>query len=150
MLVEICGLSFNYIIGEDSLAGGTWENGHDLILSFFLSIFLGFLFATFANNDMFHCFFRWMGITRETSFPSEWYGAFSRNPGYIVLHLVDDRRLYGWPSQWPSSPDKGQFLMEDVSWLNEEGGEVPIKNVSFIISIQEVQMVEFVNATIGD
>ena len=84
-------------------------------------------------------------ITKETSYPSEWYSAFSRlSDCYVVLHLNGRRRLYGWPSEWPSSPKEGHFFIQDGEWLLENNEREPIEGVvAILISVSEVEMVEF-------
>lgn len=128
-----------------------WGNSYDLFASFIFALLLGFLFAYFANNDWIHGRLRQLRISGESSYPSEWYGAFYSNPSYIVLHFADGRRLFGWPSEWPSSPESGHFLVENASWLDEDGNEEPLTDVSFmLISAQDVHLVEFVKSKVGD
>jgi hypothetical protein len=62
--------------------------------SIFCSVILGFAFSYFANNDKFHKLVRAVGWSKETSYPSEWFGAFHQPTTYVVLHLKDERRLY--------------------------------------------------------
>jgi hypothetical protein len=111
------------------------------------AIFFGILFSYFANNDKFHKIIRIIRISRETSFPSEWFGTFSKKVTYIVLHLKDERRLYGWPIEWPSAPDHGHFLLVQASWL-QGTKEIPIEGVdSILINVNDVRWVEFMNKT---
>jgi len=130
-----------------------WNSHSDLIWSILVAIFLGIIFSYFANNDKFHKILRGWGITRETSYPSEWFGAFLNNVTYVVLHLEGERRLYGWPIEWPSEPEKGHFVIEQASWLNdeaknEEDRQIPLTGVSSImVDVKEVTMVEFMEKT---
>src|SRR5438477_12842005 len=88
---------------------------------------------------------RWLGITRETSYPSEWFGAFSDQESYVVLHLKDLRRIYGWPTIYPSVPSKGHFVLEEASWLDAQNKETKITNVTqVLVPASEVRLVEFV------
>ena len=101
-----------------------------------------------SNTDSLHRVLRWLGVTTETSYPTEWYSAFSRHRGcYVVLHLEGERRLYGWPVEWPSAPDNGHFRLAEAEWLtrNEDGQKrVPMEGVSAIlIPVAIVEMVEF-------
>lgn len=108
---------------------GTWNEESDLLAATITAFLLGALFSYLANTDRFHHIMRSVGITRETSFPSEWFGAFRNNVTYIVLHLKDERRIYGWPIEWPSSPDIGHFVLVQASWL--EGNQtMPMSGVS--------------------
>ena len=77
----------------EPLAGSkNWEPG----LSFAIAVVLALMVAYVLNNDLMHKFFRSLGITRETSYPTEWYSSFSRHEKcYVVLHLKGQRRLYG-------------------------------------------------------
>jgi hypothetical protein len=129
-------------VGELLLIGD-WTNRWELGCSAITAIILGGLFAYFANNDKFHKLARKIGLTRETSYPSEWFGAFLKNVTYVVLHLKDERRLYGWPIEWPSEPDKGHFVLEQPSWLDEDK-EIPITGVSSVmVNVKDVKWVEF-------
>ena len=85
-----------------------------------------------------------MHLTKETSYPSEWYSAFSENPDcYVVLHLSGERRLYGWPEEWPSRPDEGHFRIAEGEWLTKDG-QRPMKGVSaFVVPARDVEMIEF-------
>jgi len=129
---------------------GNWSEHSDIICSTINSIFLGMLFSYYANNDKFHKLIRKIGISRETSFPSEWFGTFSKDVTYIVLHLKDERRLYGWPIEWPSAPDNGHFLLVQASWL-VDSEEIPIAGVrSMLIDVNDVRWVEFMEKTWKD
>lgn len=62
-----------------------------LVGSVVTAILLGVAFAGFANNDLLHKCLRRCLITRETSYPSEWFGAFLQDVTFVVLHLNDER-----------------------------------------------------------
>jgi len=72
-----------------------WTENSALSISLIIAILIGLFFSRFANNDKIHSPLRKMSFTKQTSFPSEWFGAFSQNKTYVVLHLKDQRRLYG-------------------------------------------------------
>ncbi|OPY17081.1 MAG: hypothetical protein A4E74_01524 [Syntrophus sp. PtaB.Bin075] len=121
-----------------------WNSNSALIWSIVSAILLGIIFSYFTNNDKMHKLLRKWGITRETSYPSEWFGAFLKNITYVVLHLEGERRLYGWPIEWPSEPDKGHFVLAQASWLTEENEIIPLTGVeSIMVDVKEVKMVEF-------
>jgi len=126
---------------------GDWTGQSELLCSTVTALLLGTIFAYFANNDKFHKAVRKIGLTRETSYPSEWFGAFLQNVTYVVLHFKDERRLYGWPIEWPSQPDKGHFVLEQVSWLDGDE-ETPMTGVdSVLVDVQDVKWVEFMEKT---
>ena len=127
---------------------GYWSDRTEMLCSTVTAFILGAVFAYFANSDKFHNLMRDMGITRETSYPSEWFGAFLENITYVVLHLEDERRLYGWPIEWPSDPDKGHFILKQASWIDEDNKEIVITGVSSImVDVKDVRWVEFMEKT---
>ena len=132
-------------VGSRFGALGTWTEDVRLGWSVVLAVVLGMLLVWAANTDKVHGFLRKIGITCQTSFPSEWYGAFSRNKGYVVLHLVGNRRLLGWAEEWPSTPGRGHFIMERAEWLSDEIGGSSIELVDvdqILIKAEDVEMVE--------
>ena len=90
---------------------GNWSESSSLVVSIIIAIVFGVIFSYFANNDKIHEYLRKKGITRETSYPSEWFGSFLNNVTFVVLHFNDERRLYGWPIEWPSEPTNGHFVI---------------------------------------
>jgi uncharacterized integral membrane protein len=125
-----------------------WNSNSNLVWSIISAIILGVVFSYYANNDRIHKKLRAIGFTRESSYASEWFGAFINNVTYVVLHLDDDRRLYGWPIEWPTEPNKGHFVLTDASWLTEDGSEIFLKAVeNIMIDAQHVKIVEFLKKT---
>jgi len=120
-----------------------WSEDGTLALAVAMAFVTGSAFAIVANRDVAHGLLRKFRVTTENSFPSEWYSAFSRHRSFIVLHLKGSRRLYGWPEEWPSSPDKGHFLMVDVEWLLDDRSSVALEDVeTVVVPVSDVEMVE--------
>lgn len=127
---------------------GVWSSSSALVVSIIVAIAFGVIFSSFANNDKIHSYLRSRKLTRETSFPSEWFGTFLKNVTYIVLHLHDERRLYGWPIEWPSEPTRGHFVIADPSWLLDDGSEARIVGVgNILIDVTDIKWVEFIEKT---
>lgn len=132
---------------------GVWTNDSDLAWSLVLALFLGLIFSYVANNDVLHAFLRKKNFTKRTSFPSEWCAAFEMH-GYaenlneeerwIVLHLSDGRRLFGWPREWPHQADEGHFIIQKPEWLLPSGERAPVQiDEALLIAAADVKMVEF-------
>lgn len=128
---------------EDYVSNEQLSNFFNFLTPTVNAFLIGIMFAFFANTDYFHALFRKLKITRETSFPSEWFGVFSKKLTYIVLHLKDERRIYGWPIEWPSDPKVGHFSLTEVSWLDEERQTHLDSVSSVLIKAQDVKWVEF-------
>ena len=128
-----------------------------------IAVVVGATIAFISNLNLVHRPLIWLKLTRENSYPSEWYSAFVHNPRYMVLHLHDRRRLYGWPTEWPSDPKYGHFRVTEAEWLSDavtdqnqrmEGPQVAETKenpddsheaLELLISITDVEMVEFVS-----
>ncbi len=125
---------------------GSWTNDVQQIWALMVAALLGLAIAILANSDFPHSWLRKLGITRHTAYPSEWYSTFYEcKETYVVLHLSGERRLYGWPVEWPDNHDEGSFILADAVWLLDENKERPLTGVSrIIIPTIEVEMVEFV------
>ena len=122
---------------------GDWTDDTQLVWSVLMAILLGLLVAHLANTDRLHTVLRKLRVTRQTSYSSEWYGALSQNRGFVVLHLVGQRRLYGWPEEWPSTPDTGHFVIALGEWLDEDNKSIPITGVEkILIKAADVEMIE--------
>lgn len=128
---------------------GEWTSAGQDIAGFLTAIFVGLLAVRITSFDalIFERLRRWR-LTAQASYPNEWFGAFRREEKkWVVLQLIDGRRLYGWPAEWPSSPDTGHLRMQFARWLPYElGGEiVNLSNVSSIlINVTDVRWVEFI------
>ncbi len=119
------------------------QNWHT-IASVCSAVLLALLATYFSNNDILHGLLRKLAVTKETAHPSEWYSAFARkDPRYVVLHLKDRRRIYGWPEEWPGQPDRGHFRIAEPEWLDSKKsvGEHTVEWI--LIPAEEVRMVEF-------
>ena len=129
-----------------SLAGAEplWTEDSEVAVAVVLAVIVALVAVYASNHDTLHGFLRWIRLTKETSYPSEWYSAFARNSDcYVVLHLKGERRLYGWPEEWPSRPDEGHFRIAEAEWLIKDES-LPIIGVSMVlVPGEEVEMVEF-------
>lgn len=125
--------------GERTEQFKSWE----FLLSVAVSVALAFLAAYVLNKDAAHRVFRRLGITRETSYPSEWYSTFARHRCYVVLHMKGQRRLYGWPEEWPSHPDEGHFRIAEGEWLEDGNRTSATGAAAILVPAGEIEMVEF-------
>jgi Family of unknown function (DUF6338) len=133
--------------GKSFFTLAKWTPDAELTWMIVLAVPLGLVFAWFANTDKWHAWARACGLTSRTSYPSEWYGAFIRGQHrWIILHLKEGRRLYGWPEEWPDQADKGHFVIDQPEWVMEDGSRIPIHQTNrFLIPVSEVERVEFLS-----
>ena len=117
----------------------------EILVSVPVALAMGILAAYVSNQDKLYALLRWLRITRETSYPSEWYSSFANHEGcYVVLHLQGDRRIYGWLEEWPSQPDRGHFRLAEADWLIEDSQSTLDRVSAIVIPAAQVEMVEFV------
>ncbi len=122
---------------------GEWTRQSEALAPSATAIVIGITFAFCVNKDFPHWILRLVGMTRETTGPNEWFRAFYEDVTYIVLHLKDGRRLYGWPARFPSTPNSGEFVIRYPAWVHVADNE-DLKDVtSILISATEVEWVEF-------
>jgi len=57
--------------------------------------------------------------------------------------MAGNRRLYGWPAEWPSKPGQGHFRIEEAEWLQDEQLDSIKVQGTLLIPESEVEMVEF-------
>lgn len=167
VLVRAILVSFRFsakFAGENFYSFGPWGTEVEFIWSIIIAISTGLLITWCVNNDfplyLFrkdgeeHCHknFIWLNkllskieLTDKTLHPTEWYSAFNSEARYVVLHLTGERRLYGWPKQYPDDPKQGHFLIEEAEWLLDDGSSAPLHSVKkMLIPSSDVEQIEFV------
>ena len=132
-------------IGSWRWPGYEWPAGLELSVSVISVVGIALLAAAVSNHDTAHRLLRRIGVTRETSYPSEWYSAFAENSGrYVVLHLRGNRRLYGWPEEWPGSSAAGHFRITEAQWLDDvQNGAALMETVEVLVPAAAVEVVQF-------
>ena len=131
------------IVGAHSPLG-PWGKSAELFSSLLIALLLGGLVAYFTNKDSFHKLLRRWGFTSRTSHPSEWFCAFTDHVTYVILHLRDGRRLYGWPKEWPIDPQQGQFYIQVPSWIDDEANAIDLPQLDgILVQVKDVEWVEF-------
>lgn len=104
-------------IGSKGLSIGPWTDNIATVWAILIAMVLGFALAHAANNDTLYGLARDRGFTSRASY-SEWILAFRKFPKrWLVLNLLDGRRLYGYPLVWPSDPKDGYFVMQFAAWI---------------------------------
>lgn len=135
-------------------AGSPWPANLEIIVPTLSAVAFALIVVYASNNDIPHRLLRLTRLTRENSYASEWYFSFVRNADcYVVLHLKDERRLYGWPEDWPKLPGQGHFRIIEGEWLDvdasdaQNGSQDNNKREFFaiIVSVEDVKMVEFID-----
>ncbi len=121
-----------------------WDAAAEGLISLALAITFGAILAYFTNTDSAHKWLRGKGFTTRTSHPSEWFCVFSEKVVFVILHMQDGRRLYGWPKEWPVNPDRGQFYIMLPSWIQSDGSSIELPTLDgVLVNATDVKWVEF-------
>lgn len=130
-------------IGSNGFSVGTWDAKAETAWAFVLSQALGFIACYLTTNDKLHAWLRSRNVTKQSSYPSEWFCAFAQYERFITLHLNDERRVLGWPAEWPRDSANGQFLMKYPRWLKDDGQPASFGAEFLLIDSAKVKWVEF-------
>ena len=111
--------------------------------SILIAVILGFGFAVLFNKDLPHRWFRRWGLTKQMTYPTDWYSVFENQPdSFVVVHLRDGRRLYGYPRDWPGRREEDRlFVIDEPEWLIED--ERVTAGDTLAIQAEEVEMIDF-------
>jgi len=135
------------LFGKFVFAIGEWTPNVELVLSLLGALALGVLASVAVNRDWLHRLLRRCKLSERSGDPSEWGHVFTEHKKYVVLHLTDERRLFGWPKVWPSNPESGYFFLTNVSWLVDDNSSVDVPgDEGILINTKDVKFVEFVKA----
>lgn len=133
-----------YLGTFEHLNWGIWTANVEVSWGVLLAILLGLGLAYASNHDYLYNLARKSKLTSRSSYP-EWVYAFrKREQKYVVLTLLDGRRLYGYPLVWPTDPKDGYFFITQPCWATEDDEwVVPTGVESYLISNSDVYLVEF-------
>lgn len=131
----------------------TWQTHFVAVAG--LGVLWGGLTAWNANHDT--LFGRFPGLRaklgKSSASPSNWYRAFKENELYVVAHLRDGRRVYGWPKLYSGSPTTDHLFLVKAQWLpGDSGDSTPDSEygTKILIPAAEIELVEFVPFIEGD
>lgn len=125
-------------------SGLPWTESSGHFASLVLALLIGGGLAYATNTDAVHSWLRKFRFTTRTSHPSEWFYVFSEKVRFVILHLKDGRRLYGWPKEWPIEPGAGQFYIMLPAWIKDDGEQIELNQLDgILIQASDVQWVEF-------
>lgn len=128
--------------------GWQWSSDWNSEILVVVAIFVGVVISLLWNRDFPHNCLRRCGITKRSIYQSTQYSAFTRRTDcYVVIHL-EDRRLFGWPAEWPSTKEDEYILLEEPSWITDthrvEEDEEHSTVSHMLVPLSEISLIEFV------
>jgi hypothetical protein len=110
---------------------------------------IGVVFAAEINHEwLLSILNNKLHLTRKTAKPSTWNETWSHTQQYVVVHLNDGRRIYGWPKFYSDVPEERALFFEDASWLDDdnhlinEGSPISI----FLDKHSGIRLIEFLQS----
>lgn len=134
----------SHYIGGAYFSLGEWTAGVENSWGIGLAVVLGLSLAYASNHDLLYRAARALTLTSRSSYP-EWIYAFRKREGKsVVLTFLDGRRLFGYPTVWPTDPKEGHFLITQPCWLSESNQWVEMPGIeSYLVANSDVYLVEF-------
>lgn len=127
---------------------GVWSDEVHFGWKVIAATVIGVFAVAVVQNNLFAKIPKFLRLTSKTAYPSEWFSAFTRSKCYIYLHLDGERRLRGWPEEWPDDPSKGHFVMMDAQWILDDNSRIPLSLTErFLVPASDVERVEFEKMT---
>lgn len=137
-------------IGKHCFHVGMWSTDIQLVWSVFVALGFGLVASWLANGDRLHRVLRYLNITKQTSYPTEWYRNFFNFEGMVILDLVDERRIMGEVAEWPNEFSTGHFSLLHAHWI--VNGELKRLETatSILVPAALVEFVEFMEVPRDD
>ena len=120
-----------------------------LAVIFGISVSLPVVLAFLINNDLIFSFLRWIHITYRTSRENVWLDVFASEKKYIIVHLQDGTRVFGWPARFSDTPEEGYLYLQDPSWINEddEYEDMDIHGF-FLVKKENIEYIQFTDISV--
>ena len=83
---------------------------------------------------------------RQQSSRLRWYEVFRAEKSYLILHLKDGRKIFGWPEGWPDDSTTGHFLLTmPLVALGEQAVEFRSGASAVLLPAPDVSWVQFLS-----
>jgi len=109
-----------------------------------LSLVLPLGCAYLVNTDKHMKLLRKLGISGSTARHNTWLDVFTDIKTPVVVHLMDGRRVHGWPMYYSSTPDEGLLYLYDPVWIDDQGRYTRSEmHGIFFVRREELKWIEF-------
>lgn len=121
------------------------QNNKFLLTLSLTSLLLPIFIGTVLYHDYHMAILRFLKITDKTSRDTTWQDVFVENKKFIVIHLKDERRIFGWPMYYSNVPENGIIYLYEPSWIDDENNYIECGTHGILIKSEEIQFIEFLN-----
>lgn len=110
-----------------------------------LTLILPILIGKVLHSDLHMSLLRTLKITDKTSRDTTWQDVFIEQKRNIVIHLKDERRIFGWPMYYSNLPENGFVYLWNPSWIDFENKYIDCKTHGILIKSDDIYFVEFLH-----
>jgi hypothetical protein len=87
---------------------------------------------------------RKVNVTKKTYKSCTWVETFDHAEKFVVVHLKDGRRIYGWPRFYSDDPTERAIFLEAASWLGDKNELLNTPRISILLDVNSgIQLIEF-------
>lgn len=114
-----------------------------IFLTLIFTLVFPLIWGTIVYRDWHMKLLRWAKLTERTSRDTAWDDVFIRERRFITLHLVDGRRITGWPLYYSNNKDQGFIFISKAKWIDDENQYVETGSFGILISREKIELTEF-------
>lgn len=116
----------------------------NLLITIFCAVGIALACSYEVRNERLINWLREKRITKKGYKPSTWLETFENEEKYVVVHLNDGRRVYGWPSYYSDEPNERAIYLVNASWLDDQNNFMNSSPISILLDEKTgIQFVEF-------
>nr|VFJ62609.1 MAG: hypothetical protein BECKDK2373C_GA0170839_10999 [Candidatus Kentron sp. DK] len=114
-----------------------------IFLTLIFTLVFPLIWGTIVYRDWHMKLLRWAKLTERTSRDTAWDDVFISERRFITLHLVDGRRITGWPLYYSNNKDQGFIFISKAKWIDDENQYVDTGSFGILISRDKIGLTEF-------
>lgn len=108
----------------------------DIIFILGIAVSNGIVIAVILDKGWLYKFLREkIKVTHLTGRLAVWNDIFSDYRGkWILIHLIDGRKIIGWPKYYSEEPNKKEIFLADAAWMKDNGEFIDVEGPGILIT----------------
>jgi|SRR5690606_35195619 len=107
------------------------------------SVIVPAVVGAFIHHDWHTALFRALRITDKTSRSSVWQDVYTSEKRHVVVHLIDGRRVYGWPMYVSHDPKDSYIYLFQPAWITASNNYLETGTHGMLIRNDLIRVIEF-------